>query len=962
VRAILCAAACAACVATTQPKFPDDVAAGVRSGMRRMETDTFIIYYPAARHDEAMRFADRAEGCGASLRSHAELRNHFFREKPILVLPDVPFNNAFVSPPVLGEEDFAVIPLHNTFDFATELGIPPDPGYIACHELTHYTHEMQIGGLWYAINTLFGAIGTPQGGLDSWFWEGLAVHYEMTLQPNAGRPRWPIFTGMFAAAYAGGRLETGDLSELNREPPPGGNYLVGGMFVDFLARKYGEDALWRVIALQAYSWTIVIGVNDQFAAAFGKSIGALFEEFKADTAARFPVRVTPADQRHVRGGSEGDDARYARGLDGTEAVVGSDVDVPVHLDVFGPDGGRRARVLLVDVVPPRTLVTADPILTSGLSITRAGDVYFTMIDQGATYQVPRLLRWRAAHPGSIEEVASGLGPGACVSPDGATYYYLIVDGDRWSLGAYDLATGARRVVRDLPPGQYVLAAQPSPDGRTLIASVWDGRFSAWVIDAATGEITARIHGAGDTPVYDGAFVDDARVVYLAEEGGRFQAAVRDLATGATQIATDAPYAVLNARPAGGALRFLSRRGWEWDLDEVALPAPGGDVAAPSDEEPAPPATATPHIFSDTPYSAFDHLFAPTLHTLALYQPASGTTIYGASLAGSDRLGHDRWAIAGYVEPDTRELSGQASFLNARLAPWYFAISADVLHWTETDDMVRVHRQQRDAQASFGRTWRNSWSAFVRALSSELHDRATGFAPFDVRLAGPGVSLAYSGFDATPYAGPRRGGALAIDAAWYPASAAQPAVEVTDLRGQLDLAAPVPFTLRHTLHVSLVGRAVRSDTDGLLQLGGESSLAFLYTRSSDRALPTFAGPETPPLVTFEEALRGYEDYPLTTDRAAIGNVSWRWPLIVDRGAASTFYLFPASFLREFDLEVFASAAVDESRGGRREHAAGGVAVSAQVSAFRIPLTLTYQVARRLSDDDAWTQLIGVGEGF
>ena len=778
-RAILCAAVCAACATTVQPKFPDDVAAGVRAGMRRMETDTFIIYYPAARRDEAIRFAGRAEGCGTALRSHAALRNHVFREKPILVVPDVPFNNAYVSPPALGEEDHAVVPLQATFDFSTELGFPPDPGYVACHELTHDTQQMQIAGIWYAIDLLFGAVTTPQVGLDSWFWEGLAVHYETALQPDAGRPRWPIFTGMFAAAYAGGRLTTSDLSELNREPPPGGNYLVGGMFVDFLARTYGEDALWRVITAQASSTWIALAVNDAFVAATGKSIGALFDEFRADTAARFPVRATPPDQRHVRGGGEGDDARFARGQGGTEAVVGSDVDVPVHLDVFGPDGARRARVALVDVVPPRTLVTADPILTSGLSITRAGDVYLTMIDQGATYQVARLVRWRASRPGSIEEVASGLGPGACVSPDGATYYYLIVDGDRWSLGAYDVATGARRVVRDMPPGQYVLAAQPSPDGRRLIASVWDGRFSLHVLDAATGELAARIDGAGDTPVYDGAFVDDARVVYLAELVGRFQAAVRDVATGATRIATDAPYAVLDARAAGGALRFLSRRGWEWDLDEVALPAPGGDVIAPIETPPPPPATATPHVLSDAPYSELDHLFAPTLHALTLYQPATGTTIYGLALAGGDRLGHDRWAVAGYLEPDTRELSGQASFVNARLAPWYLSLAADWLRWTETDkdslgDDVRVHREERDAQAAFGRTWRGSWSAFARGVSSELHDRATGFAPDDVRLVGPGVSLAYSGFDATPYAGLRRGGALAIDATWYPAAAAQPA--------------------------------------------------------------------------------------------------------------------------------------------------------------------------------------------
>src|SRR5262249_37436091 len=154
--------------------------------------------------------------------------------------------------------------MHNTFDFSTEFGIPPDPTYIACHELTHYTHDLQIAGLWGGLDTLFGPLISPQVGLDSWFWEGLATHYESALQPNAGRPRWPIFPGMFAAAFAGGDVGGGDLSELQRLPPPGGNYLVGTMFVDFLARRYGEEPLWRVIEAQASSWTILFMVSSRF--------------------------------------------------------------------------------------------------------------------------------------------------------------------------------------------------------------------------------------------------------------------------------------------------------------------------------------------------------------------------------------------------------------------------------------------------------------------------------------------------------------------------------------------------------------------------------------------------------------------------------------------------------------------------------------------------------------------------
>ncbi len=980
-----------ACVGSVAPKFPDDVAAAVaRDAMRRMETDTFVIYYPARRHDQALRFAARAEGCGQILRSHARLHNRFFLEKPILVLPDAPFNNAYVSPPALGEEDYAVVPTYDTFDFATELGIPPDPGYIACHELTHYAHDKQIAGLWGTLDLLFGPLISPQVGLDSWFWEGLATHYESALQPGAGRPRWPIFTGMFAAAYAGHRLGGGDLSELNREPPPGGNYLVGTMFIDFLVRRYGDEPLWRVIEEQASSWSIVLAVNGRFKEVYGKSLSDLIDEFADETAQRFPVRRAPAGQRRLR--VVGDDARYARGADGTEAVIANDVDVPTHLDVFGPDGARRASVSLVGVVPPRTLVTADPILVSGLGVTRAGDVYFTTIDQGATYQVTRLLRWRGGS--GLEEVATDLGPGACVTADGRTYFYLEVDGDRWSLARYEVATGARKIVTAMPPGQYALGAQLSPDGTRLVASVWDGRFSLHVIDAASGATVATVRGDGDTPVYDGSFVDDARIAYLGEIDGRFQVMVRGVAADAApaQIVTDAPYAVLNARAVAGTLRFLNREGWQWTLDEVALPpAPAAtpvagadpaaatvadtgavagaaaDTVAVADAAPAGPATTVPHVVSDEPYHLYDHLFIPTLHTIASYSPATTATLFGVGLSGSDRLAQNRWAVVGYLQPETREPAGQIAYLNAMLAPWLFQASASDTHWTETDqdssgNDVRVHRQEVDASVSFGRTWRDSWSASVALTASGIHDRAACCVPVDLRLAGPGVALSYAGFESTAYAGARRGFAVSTAATWYPARLAEPGQAITDLRGDVDLALPVVGTLRHVIRASAIARDLVSSTSGLLELGGVASIPSVFQGSTDRSSPSYGGPDLPPLVTFAEVLRGYEDYPITTDRAAIAEAHWRWPLIVDRGWATSLYLLPATYVRELDVELFGAGAIDETAGARHQHAAAGAALTLRISLFHVPLSITYQVARRVRDDDAWAQLVGIGPGF
>jgi hypothetical protein len=138
----------------------------------------------------------------------------------------------------------------------------------------------------------------------------------------------------------------------------------------------------------------------------------------------------------------------------------------------------------------------------------------TVIDQNATFQVPRLLRWRRGERG-LTEIAHDTGPGGSIDPAGRTYYYAWVDGDRWSLAAYDTASGAHRMVHEVAPGTYVLTAQVSPDGARVAASVWDGHaFVVWIVDAASGAIERRIGGDPAQPVYDPSFTSDGRVLWL----------------------------------------------------------------------------------------------------------------------------------------------------------------------------------------------------------------------------------------------------------------------------------------------------------------------------------------------------------------------------------------------------------------------------------------------------------------
>ncbi|MES1157533.1 MAG: hypothetical protein ABUL67_00410, partial [Haliangium ochraceum] len=266
--------------------------------MRRTEGRHVTLYYPAARQDEAKRFLTNLDLCADYLRWVSRIHNRISDQKMVVLMPELALNNAFVAPRIAGYDTEAVIPTLNTLDaFALEMGLPPDPSRIGCHELTHYVHLQQVAGFAWFWN-LFGAVYTPQLGLDSWFDEGLAVYYETRLQPGTGRLIWPMWNGAFAAGVAGHRINGGDLSAFNRDFHMGNHYLIGSQFVRFLAQRYGEQKLWKLIEVQGRSIFFPLWVNLRFWQVYDKTLSTLIDEFAAEVAAE--VRVRPPEQRTRR--------------------------------------------------------------------------------------------------------------------------------------------------------------------------------------------------------------------------------------------------------------------------------------------------------------------------------------------------------------------------------------------------------------------------------------------------------------------------------------------------------------------------------------------------------------------------------------------------------------------------------------------------------------------------------------
>ena len=961
-----------ACVTTTG-RFPIEVPAAIaHSSMRRLETDRLVIFYPEPQRELAGRLADRLERCADALTAVTRIDNRHTHEKMFIVVPDAPFNNAYVLPPIAGLQDTAVIPAVNTVDFTTEFGLPPDPASIGCHELTHYVQLKQIAGLWGGVRTVFGDVVSPQLGLDPWFIEGLATYYEARLQPGLGRPRWPVFTGMFHAAYAGGKLGASDLSEWKRAAVVGNHYLVGTMFVSFLAEKYGDAALWRVVALQARSLSIVLSIDGRFNEVYGKGLGELFDEFKAWTAERFPVRPRPVYEQPVR--ALGTDARWAWAESGAVAVIDNDLDRGTTLTVWEPGGGVRARMRLTDVVPPRTLAVSDPLLTSGLGFTRDGrDLYFTAVDRGETYQTTRLLRLRGD---SLTEITSGLGPGGTISGDGQRYFYLVPDGDRWSLGAYDLATGAKSVLWKAEPGQYALTVQASPDSRQLAVSGWNGRrFVIWVHDAATGARLAEVTGPGDRPVYDPSFGPGGKLVYLDVVEGRFQVAIGST-TGRKRIVTDTPYGALAPRVVGDHLRYLARDGLRWTLVDTVLgplgaPVPQGtDSAAPAFRQEgvrveAAPAPARPaRVLKDGDASVTEGLFNLEERGVAVLI-TNVTRAFGLTLGGRDRLDRVRWVASGMADVRNGDLSGAAGIELGVLAPWSLSAFASSHNWRENltvdpdQDPVEIDYHARAASLRLARRWRETWGLSLAGVYRTKRYPVPGLAPVDREVKGGEAAVDYAAVDGSPLVGVDRGVVATLSGGYYPRS---PLKDLIRGRASLDLYGPLPFGRRHVLHLGGRVHGLFQDDRPLLEVGGIDPLTLLWSKPEidyDHVADIIDPTGDP----FTERLRGFEDFALPAYRAILADFDWTYPLIIDRGVTNIAFL-PATFIRELDLEAFGTGSwinyADELTDIKAHFAVGGAATFKLVL-FRVPLSLRYQLSRRLTDDDGVLHLLTVGPG-
>ena len=920
---------------------------------RSADSTHFTVHFTASQRAQAEQAIAIAEQVlprlTSALRWQPRARIH------LVLFDDYDLANGYATP----------LPFNHTAIFLT----PPDDGellensdwltLVLTHELTHIVHLDKVAGAPKALQNVFGRFPLlfPNLWQPTWLIEGLATYVES--EPEAGRGR--LDNAMFDA-YMRLEVQSGvkSLREINsdgRAFPINKAYLYGAYFYRFLAERYGEPAVYKLV--EQYSNNLIpFRIHSNPVAVTKKPMDLLWLEYQDWLRERFA-----------------DDSKASTATAILPHAIWQ-LDSPVlhesgELYVVADDGVQRPELQRVTAAAePEALLTVEPGTRIDINADREIVLAQPEICDNYHYYYD-LYRWDEQQ--GLQRLTE------------CGRYRFVAWQNRQQLIAIRNDSGRAELVQLSRDGveQAVLLQAASDEEIPALAVSGDGQLLAWLskqhghwrlqeMTLADRRIETRWHS--ERPLLSLRYDHNGDLLFVQDQDRVFNAQRWHRNSGSVQPVTETRAAVLAVATASRAAQptpfvtlELAAGGYQLYRHAPAVAPEAEPVSAPASTATATLTTTLTTALTSTPeannaaaapapvdlQNERDYSGLETLAPRAWFPTAfvdDGAVILGAEFFGQDAVGWHQYTLSPQFEFTEGELLGSASYgYNQR----HFLSIYRELDVTRTredsdgDDEIAAYELSTTAQ----------WISLLPLLrlDQRLHfgiGAASARESYQVvddqriTLQDERIAAAFFSYDSRRSnwwsEGPNHGQLFSLLAESYDPFDGQYEGKVyrADWRGYL-AAGPTTLALRLT-------EARGDEGTEPFELGGAyNSEHGGIPRLNERDL----------------ALRGYDNGipELTGKRARIGGVEWRLPLTdLDR-----HLMTPPIGLNRLSAALFyeAGAAWTDASSPERYYRSAGIELLAELKlGYRLGLLVRAGFARGLDEPGGDEAYLRLGRSF
>jgi dipeptidyl aminopeptidase/acylaminoacyl peptidase len=554
---------------------------------------------------------------------------------------------------------------------------------VVTHELAHIYHLDVTGGLGKLVRSIFGRVPAawpvfPAVATPGWSIEGLATVVESSVT-GFGRTHGTYEEMIVRTAVLEGGFN--DIDMLSSSSPlwPGGSriYVYGSLFLDYLERRFGADAIARVVSsisgawIPPFLWFDRIGSN-----ALGISFHDAYRDWRKELAARY---ASLADEMRSRGLTPstaltkyGYNAFYPRfSPDGQSvAYISTDGRTPAHLRVIDAQTGAvRWNDRRNFVFSQAVWSTADTLIVSDIGYTDPFHVHRDL---------------RIVTRDDEEELTEGARLEQPDAKGNAIVAIRNIDGTN-QLVLLDERAQLKRALSAVDPLVHWSAPRLSPRGDRIAVARWrtGGRTDIVVMDT-TGNVLTELAAAPGINAAPAWTPDERWIVFQSDRTGIPNLFATEVGTPARmlQVSNVLTGAFMpDVSPDGSAIVFAMAHGDGFHIERMQLDTtqwrtPAAvevasvhrnayeDVATASaiaDSMNAAVARADTTAGPNRGYSAWSlarpHFWVPVIET-----GASSDRYFGVWTSGEDLIGRHYWSVSAAADPSSGRTKGDLDYI------------------------------------------------------------------------------------------------------------------------------------------------------------------------------------------------------------------------------------------------------------------------------------------------------------